>query len=182
MTSGKKYDTLAEQDNDKGQGDKKVSFKDKEVQGVALYLEFRKTHQTIQVIITPDGYDTNGTFVSAKFFRRLLTTAQPKKRWKAFNLNQRSLLKNKLEGGEVSDELMAELVAGRLDGIYDYMNSLVRGGYKLVKDKPLYIELSKEDFSSIRMGETPVKVINRIKSTRTAFGFPTEVIDLPAAV
>lgn len=157
-------------------------LQEKEVQGQALYLEFRKNYSTIQVLITPDGFAEGEVKTNSVFFRRMLTSHQPKKRWKAYPIRNTEALDNALITGEALDEqVVAEGVSKRALNLYDYLESLVRGGYKLVNDKPIYIELSKEDFTSIRKGETPTKVINRIKTTRTALGFPAEVVTVPVA-
>ena len=154
-------------------------LKEKEVQGQALYLEFRRVNTTIQVIITPDGFDTDNQFVAGTFLRRMLTLREPKKRWKSYPLSGYKtigifdILK---DGVEKSEEEIAELTRLRANSIYDYMNSLVSGGYKLVDDKPIYVEVTKEDLNTIRKGDTPNKVVNRIKAVRTALNFPEEVV------
>lgn len=156
--------------------------KEKEVQGQALYLEFRKNFATIQVIITPDGYAEGDVKTNAVFFRRMLSSHQLKKRWKAYPLRATSVLQEASDAGIVLEEqIVAEAISQRALNLYDYLDSLVRGGYKLVNDKPIYVELSKEDFTSIRKGDTPTKAINRIKSARTALGFPAEVVTVPVA-
>lgn len=157
-----------------------MSLQEKEVQGQALYLEFRKNYQTIQVIITPDGFCEEGNVVKGAFFRRMLTKDQPKRRWKTYSLRAGSALLDCL-GDEIvpSESAVAELTAQRAISLYDFMESLVRGGYKLVNDKPIYVEVSKEDFTAIRKLDTPTKVINRIKAVRTALNFPEEVVNIP---
>jgi hypothetical protein len=155
--------------------------KEKEVQGQALYLEFRKAYATIQVLITPEGYAEGEVKTNAVFFRRMLSSHQPKKRWKAYPLRVTSVFQDATDAGIVLEEkIVAEATGQRALNLYDYLDSLVRGGYKLVNDKPIYVELSKEDFTSIRKSETPTKVINRIKATRTALGFPAEVVSVTA--
>jgi len=54
----------------------------KDVQGVGVYAEFRKPGATMQIIITPDGYTTDGKEVPANLFRRVVTPASPKKQWR----------------------------------------------------------------------------------------------------
>jgi hypothetical protein len=161
-----------------------MSLQDKEVQGVALYLEFRKPYQTIQVILTPDGLAEDGGLVPAKFYRRMLTKDQPKKRWKAYRISIAQNFQDAILGSSAEALNEAEVADGttqRVSQLYDFMRSLVRGEYKLVNDKPIYIELTKEDFTVIRNGDTPTKVVNRIKASRTALGFPEPVVTVPAA-
>lgn len=158
-----------------------MSLKEKEVQGVALYLEFRKPYQTIQVIVTPDGFDDTGRICHSRFYRRLLTKDQPKKRWKAYKLSGAGMSDALIVDVSLTKEEVSEQVIGRVSSLYDFMRSLVRGGYKLVNDKPIYIELTKEDFTIVNSGDTPTKVINRIKASRTALGFPEPVVSVPAA-
>jgi hypothetical protein len=155
-------------------------LKEKEVQGQALYLEFRKNYATIQVIITPDGFAEGEVKTNSVFFRRMLSSHQPKKRWRAYPIRNSQILEDALISNSTLDEqIVLENVSKRALNLYDYLDSLVKGGYKLVNDKPIYVELTKEDFTSIRKGDTPTKVINRIKATRTALGFPAEVVTVP---
>lgn len=158
-----------------------MSLQEKEVQGQALYLEFRKNYATIQVIITPDGFDEGNNLVRASFFRRMLTKDQPKKRWKTYGLRANSLVEALKDETALEEVVVAEATAQRALNLYDFMESLVRGGYKLVSDKPIYVEVSKEDFTAISKMDTPTKVINRIKSARSALNFPEEVVNTPSA-
>ena len=45
----------------------------KDVQGIALYAEFRKPGAMMQILITPDGYANNGKEVPASLWRRVTT-------------------------------------------------------------------------------------------------------------
>ena len=56
--------------------------KEKKVQGIAVYAEFRRAGQTMQLIVTPDTYTTTGNLVPMNLIRRVVTKDTPKKQWK----------------------------------------------------------------------------------------------------
>lgn len=51
----------------------------KDVQGVSLYAEFRKPGATMQIIVTPDGYNEEGKQVAGALFRRVVTPNTPRR-------------------------------------------------------------------------------------------------------
>jgi hypothetical protein len=148
-----------------------------DVQGTAVYLELRKNGATAQVLITPDGFGENDV-VSSQFFRRVVTTGVSKRRWKAYSLridqNQRDLIR---EGVGLPIEGSQEITATRVRALNDYFTSMVRNGYKLVQDKPIYVEVTKEDLEQVKQGTLPTKLWTRVKSSRTALGFPETATD-----
>lgn len=151
---------------------------DQEVQGVALYLEFRKPNATCQVIVTPDGFSETSGIVSAQFFRRVITTGVSKRRWKGYSLPMKNNQSLAIQAGEkTTEQEMLELSAERFSRLHDYFGSLVRNGYKLTLGKPIYVEVTKDDLTQIKSGTLPTKLWTRIKSTRTALSFPETTID-----
>lgn len=153
---------------------------EKDVQGVATYFEFRKAGTTIQIIVTPDGFTEDNSFVPATFFRRQLFSAQPKKRWKLYGLGH--------PGQDIAEQVgveqdfpgmgyqIAESNVQRANRLSEYFIRLYSSGFELIGDKPLYIEISKEDLTLIRKMDTPTKIINRIKNARAAAGFPEAIV------
>lgn len=151
-----------------------------DVQGTAVYLELRKNGATAQILLTPDGFGENG-IISSQFFRRVVTTGVSKRRWKAYGINlqqnQRDLI---AEGTGLSPEGSKgsqEITATRVRALNDYFTSMVRNGYKLVQDKPIYVEVTKEDLEQVKQGTLPTKLWTRVKSSRTALGFPETATD-----
>lgn len=154
---------------------------EKDVQGVALYLEFRKVGATCQIIITPDALQETGEPSFAQFFRRVISNGATKRKWQAYTLKPRRTLRSNLQAGTNVHEYMNEEVITdgqeRLLQLSDYLNSLATRGYKLVKDTPIYIEVTKADMTAIRQGDLPAKMWTRVKSSRAALDFPIEIID-----
>lgn len=151
---------------------------DNDVQGIGVYLELRKAGATCQVLVTPDGFSETDGIVSAVFFRRVISAGVSKKKWRAYTLvmpaqNEKLLV----DGDTLSDKEALELTALRFKTLYDYFDSLVRGGYQLVNDRPIYVEVTKDDLSSVRTGTLPNKLWTRVKSSRSALGFPETITD-----
>lgn len=151
----------------------------KDVQGFALYMEFRKPQSTVQVLITPDGFtnDTDGV-TNAQFFRRNLTHGVTKRKWRAYPIRMVGGQKEALlHAIDMDSETVSKETLNRYLNLADYFDSLVRGGYKLVKDQPIYVEITKDDLVAARQGNLPTKLWARVKSCKTALGFPEQVTD-----
>lgn len=153
----------------------------KDVQGAALYLEFRKVGATCQIVVTPDSIGTKGEVVWSKFFRRVVRPEAPKKRWSAYTLApttaRRADLTSHMMSGSVDHIEHEVIVEERLRHVVDYLDSLLRNGYSLVKGTPLYVEVTKADVDEVGQGSLSAKVWNRVKASRTAAGFPTTLTD-----
>lgn len=147
----------------------------KDVQGVALYAEFRKPGATMQLIITPDGYNEEGREVSAALYRRVVTPDTPKKQWRSSNMRVTSAMRRCKEYGTTLQDYERETIATkRYDFATQLFDSLMNGGWQIEKE-PLFIEASKKDMTDIRQGKTPNKMLYRINQTRKAQGFPENV-------
>jgi hypothetical protein len=153
----------------------------KEVQGVALYLEFRKIGSTCQVLITPDALMETGEMSFGQFFRRTISGGASKRKWQSYTLKPKHALRGHLvHSHSISEQEINDDVVGRVSNLVDYINSVTARGYKLVKDTPIYVEVTKADMTSIRKGDLPAKLWTRVKSSRSALDFPTEVVDIMA--
>jgi hypothetical protein len=144
--------------------------KEKEVQGVAVYAEWTKTDSLLQIIITPDGYTESDEFVQASMYRRIITTENPKKQWRASSL-----------GFDKHDEYSALLplldtetsgyAETRMNKTTQWFDKMLIGGWEIVKE-PLLIEVSKKDMDDIRLGKTPSKFMYRVDLVRKTLDFP----------
>lgn len=153
----------------------------KDVQGVALYLEFRKVGSTCQVIITPDALMETGEMSFAQFFRRTISGGASKRKWQSYTMKPKHSLRGHLVyGHSLSEEEINTDAILRVSNLTDYISGVVGRGYKLVKDTPIYVEVTKADMTFIRKGELPAKMWTRVKSSRNALDFPTEVVDTVA--
>ena len=156
-----------------------MSKHEQDVQGVALYLEFRREGATAQIVIVPDGLTGEGTgHSSSKFFRRVITTGVTKRKWRAYTIKPLSGMVEAIvyEHDIASDKVQADAVE-RFAQLGDYFDSLARNQYKLVKDTPIYVEVTKEDLLAASRDNLNTKLWNRIKSSRTALGFPEESVN-----
>ena len=149
---------------------------EKDVQGVALYAEFRRPGATSQIIITPDGYNEEGRQVPAAIYRRVVTPEATKKQWRQTKLRVTSKMRECMDHGTTLDDSQKERIAEKR---YEIAKSLfqgfIDGGWTITKE-PLFIEASKKDMTDIRQGKTPNKMLYRINQTRKAQGFPESVV------
>jgi hypothetical protein len=144
--------------------------KEKDVQGVAVYAEWAKPDALMQVIITPDGYTETNEFVQASMYRRIITTENPKKQWRA------SFLAN-----DKSDEYGTEMpllneekqgyAENRMGKAAQWFDKMILGDWKIVKE-PLLIEVSKKDMEDISLSKTPSKFMYRVELVRKSLDFP----------
>jgi ribosomal protein L35 len=147
---------------------------DKEVQGVASYLEFRRSDSTIQIVIIPDAMTTTGKLTRASMFRRQITTHSPRKQWRNtyFNMNF-----DKSDADVLSKDESDIATMTRLGVIEDYIVRIADYGFTLYK-KPLFAEISKHDADSIVIGKLPSKLMYRISQLRSVNGFDENLIGL----
>lgn len=157
----------------------------KSVQGVALYGEFSRMGATTQIIITPDGYDSEGNEVTMNVIRRTVTTSSPRKQWRFSSLVATDtipfLMHDKGMTLEQAKEAYCDERMRYASGLFD---QLMRGDWTLVGD-PILVEVSKIDLDAVRANKTPTKLIYRINQSRTAQGYPADLVNetpTPAAV
>lgn len=154
-----------------------------EVQGIAVYVEFRKESMgavaTSQFIITPDGYRTDGLFVPASLYRRAVDRWSPKRQWRSSFISTQREPSESLPTYGTDEERIAH-GDERLDRAVNLLRQMgVSGtaydgssiGWTLVGE-PLFIEVSKRDLDDVSAHKTPSKVVYRIGQTRTAKKFP----------
>jgi hypothetical protein len=147
---------------------------DKAVQGVAVYLEFARTNATTQIIVTPDGYTSDGVLVPSTLVRRTVTTTSPKKQWRFSRLLTASDVSSIVP--TVDENTMDQFAEERIKFASTLFDQLLRGEWKLVKT-PILIEASKKDYDFISQAKTPTKMLYRISQSRTALDFPAEIVN-----
>jgi len=144
----------------------------KDVQGVSLYAEFRKPGAMMQIIITPDGHNTEGKQVPAALWRRVVTPATPKKQWRSSNLSWKAV--SDLASEPLANDKRDEFADARLTFATQLFDGIRSGGWTLMKET-LFIEASKKDLDDVALGKSPNKLIYRINQTRDSLGFPAEI-------
>jgi hypothetical protein len=144
----------------------------KDVQGIALYAEFRKPGAMMQILITPDGYANDGKEVPASLYRRVTTPLTPKKQWRSSNLSWRAV--SDLNGEALANDAKEKFTETRMSFAIQLFDGIKNGGWTLTKDT-LFIETSKKDLDDVKLSKTPNKLMYRINQTRDALGFPAEI-------
>lgn len=144
----------------------------KDVQGIALYAEFRKPGAMMQILITPDGYANDGKEVGASLYRRVTTPLTPKKQWRSSTLSWRAI--TELNGVQLGDSSKETFVENRMSFSTQLFDGIKNGGW-ILTNETLFIETSKKDLDDVKLSKTPNKMLYRINQTRTALGFPAEI-------
>jgi len=152
--------------------------KEAKVQGIAVYAEFRKPGQTMQIVITPDAYTHSGALVPMNIVRRIVTPETPKKQWRNSVLSS-STLKEFMGEGEVPNQLpdadKEVFTEKRMRHAVAYFDQILNNGWT-IEQKPLLMEVSKYDADDLAKGKTPNKLIYRVGISRKAQGFPENLI------
>lgn len=146
--------------------------RDKDVQGVAVYAEFRRTTvsgTTMKLFVMPDGYTSEGTMMPAMLYRRVVTEHTPRKQWRRSPFGAKAI--EDLGGEPLSDDKAQEWAEQRAMFIDSLFDGLANGQWELV-GKPLFVEVSKKDLDDVAKYTTPTKVIYRINQSRAAAGYP----------
>lgn len=148
--------------------------KNKEVQGLAVYGEFRLNDETRQIIITPDGYTSEGVFVDMKMHRRTVSAKAPRSQWKTNtcpDLNDLMLPKYSPAWAQKRIEMY----------FGDILNKTALIGWAPV-GPALVVEVSRKDMTDISRFATPTKIIYRIQVSRAAAGYPTDLYPAASSV
>lgn len=152
----------------------------KDVQGVGIYAEFARSGATTQIIITPQGYDENGSEVPMYVVRRTVTTDNPRKQWKFSVLPEADsdLVASVKGNAEANKEAYCDERFRYAASLFD---QIMRGDWLLIND-PILVEVSKVDLGSVRLSKTPTKLIYRINQSRTAKGYPSDLVNVEVAI
>lgn len=153
----------------------------KDVQGVAVYGEFARPNATTQVIVTPDGYDSDGNVVTMNIVRRTVTTDSPRKQWRFSTVpeaDEATIRTLVASGGSAADkEVYCDERMRYASSLFD---QLTRGDWTLINE-PILIEVSKIDLDAIRASKTPTKLLYRVTQSRSALGFPSDLVNSEVA-
>jgi len=145
--------------------------KEKKVQGIAVYAEFRRAGQTMQLIVTPDAYTTEGNLVPMTLIRRIVTKETPKKQWKNSTLRGIDLNEMVTEKITISDLEKADFTETRMRHATHFFDQIISQGWT-IEQKPILVEVSRHDADDLIKGKTPNKIIYRVHISRKALGFP----------
>lgn len=149
--------------------------KEAKVQGIAIYAEFRKPGETMQIVLTPDAYTHEGSLISMALVRRIVNPATPKKQWKITNLGTTEIKELVNAGTNLADADKEAFTEKRMKYATHYFDQVASHGWSLV-EKPILLEMSRYDADDLSKGKTPNKLLYRVGISRTALGFPAEII------
>ena len=145
-----------------------MADKDKVV-GKALYMEFRSSNQTYQMIITPDGLTLEGRNIPATVYRRQISSSRPRRAWKTL-----AFPKLPQDPSGVFNMLNVDAAKEQATSRAGYLESNIQrlhaNGFTLFM-KPIIVEVSQADLDDIRYAKTPYKILGRITRARKVLGF-----------
>ena len=138
-----------------------------EIQGVAGYFEYQSPNTeiglVIQLLITPEGYTPTMQRVPPRCFFRSLNKYHTRPTWKSRVVNLEQI------DFDDTDSVFKELG--------NTLNRVTIGEYKQV-ERPLLLEISQKDMTSIVKGKLPTRVSNKVKSMRQAHGYPEDLVNV----
>jgi len=143
---------------------------DVKVVGKALYLEMRAGGNTMQLILTPEGFNTNNKLVPLTVYRRRINRVTPRKTWKAFSASTSPDCDSMGKLAQYSVEVALPKATEKLSFLHSTINQLLSAGYTVYK-QPIAVEVTTEDLDDVRVAKTPYKIIARITRSRRALGF-----------
>ena len=155
--------------------------------GKALYLEFRKGVNTAQIILTPEGILSDGTYVPVSTWRRQISTWSPKKPWRVYQAGSPEFIErrntavasDKAIPQELDADLAKQIGFDLLSDLSETLNNLYNSDWKLF-ERPIVLDFSQEDLANTKAWETPSALVRRILRARKELGFPDELIETPA--
>ena len=150
--------------------------------GNALYLEFRKSVNTAQVIITPEAITSAGIYVPTSTWRRQISTWSPRKQWSLY-APEGDVVRGRSDNAKLSGSIgLGTSATNAIDyalesllPLTNTLNNLVNNEWILF-ERPILVEFSEEDLLNTASNETPQALIRRILRVRKEFGFPEELI------
>ncbi len=148
----------------------------KPVQGIAVYGEFVRSNATTQIIITPDGFDVDANNVGMCIVRRTITSDNPRKQWKFTFLSDSDPIPARVAAGVTMHDAKEVYCDERMRYASTLFDQIMRGDWLLVGE-PILVEVSKIDLGDVRKAKTPTKLIYRIGQSRTALGYPADLIN-----
>lgn len=149
--------------------------KEKKVQGIGIYAEFRKPGATMQLLITPDVYTHSGTLVPMQLHRRVITPITPKKQWKTSSFRAEPVKDLILKSETLANADISAFTDERVRYASAYFDQILTGGWS-IEGAPILTEVSRYDADDLVKGKTPNKVLYRVHISRKALGFPLELV------
>jgi hypothetical protein len=143
---------------------------DTKVIGKALYLEMRAGSYTMQLLMTPEGFNTSNKLVPMTIYRRRISASQPRKTWKQISAHSAPECDASGKIAQYSLEQANLVVKDKLSFTDSVFYQLVSQNWTLYKT-PIVVEVTPEDMDDIRHGKTPYKILGRITRCRRVLGF-----------
>lgn len=153
---------------------------DKDIQGVALYAEWVRLGSLTQVFITPDGFNSDASFLRSRIYHRVISTAHPRTQWRCNPLMHSKRFDMPQEVLDDSGEARTLYASKRIGYSSSLMfKKLLIGGWAM-NSQPIFIEMSKKDFDDMSRQKTPNKFLYRVdlgKKAKGDFSNPLEELE-----
>jgi hypothetical protein len=138
--------------------------------GKALYLEFRQMSNTVQMLVTPEGYSLTGRYVPSTMYRRRISKSSPRTTWKQLVCANTSTRTPESTFVALSLSDATSHAESRMDFTKSLMTQLVASGYTLYK-QPIVVEVASSDLDDVRLSKTPYKILGRVTRSRRKLEF-----------
>jgi hypothetical protein len=102
----------------------------------------------------------------------VVSADSPKKQWRSSALRS---LGDTLDTPLTSEAEKDANMDLRMSFAVGWLDSLAGGGWVIVKE-PILVEASKKDMTDISTQTTPKKMLYRINQSRTALGYPEDLL------
>jgi len=138
-----------------------------DVQGVALYAEWKKPDALSQIFVTPDGFDTEGAVIRSRIYRRTISVEHPRKQWRSSTLFN-SMYKEEVDFS-VHEKASQRYVGKRISSVAQLFRRLHAGGW-IANGQPIYVEISRKDMDDISKDKSPNKFLYRVDLVKKSKG------------
>lgn len=148
------------------------ALQENKVVSKGLYLELltkNGSHDSVsQIVLIPAGVTTKGVEVPMMSLAREVNQWSPRAQWRFNRYNAPSDITNVAERISVVSSQVENFFARKI--YYSSDNKME------LRTKPFAVEITAEDYDSIRDYQTPNALIRRINKGRSACGLPEKVI------
>lgn len=142
--------------------------------GTALYLEFRNSSRTAQVIIVPPVKNPLAdSFEPLRVLTRQISHVSPRKSWRFYTSPAR------IDGLPTDNIQVASWTSAPLiEDISSFLAGFASAGWAVYKT-PVAIEMSNDDLADVTGSNTPNALIRRILRARVEAGYEESLFELP---
>lgn len=145
--------------------------------GTALYLEFRNSTRTAQVIIVPPVKNPLAdNHEPMRVLTRQISNISPRKAWRFYTAPARI---DALPTDNIS--VATWTAAPLIEDISPFLTGFANAGWSLYKT-PVAVEMSTDDIADVTGSSTPNALIRRILRARVEAGYEEALFETPEEV